>query len=34
VLVIVPAGSGDLVRGLAPSLAKHRKVTLVNCSCH
>jgi hypothetical protein len=28
------AGSGDLVRGIAPSPAKHRKVALVNCSCH
>jgi hypothetical protein len=28
------ADSGDLVRGIAPSLAKHRKVALVNCLCH
>jgi hypothetical protein len=28
------AGSGDLVRGLVPSPAKSRKVTLVDCSCH
>jgi hypothetical protein len=28
------ASFGDLVRGIAPFLAKRRKVALVNCSCH
>jgi hypothetical protein len=28
------AGFGDLVRAIAPSPTKRRKVALVNCSCH